>query len=120
MSVKEKCDAAKEYIKTNFTYKLGYCQGVLIYEDKMCDFVHKDGSDAAVSAYKGNLADCTTASEFMGDFAKDANTKVQYGSTYTGKFYDYITAASSDGGHTFTRILINNEWVIYDANPPHV
>ncbi len=28
MSVKEKCDAAKEYNKTNFTYKLGYCQGV--------------------------------------------------------------------------------------------
>ena len=100
MSLKEKMDAAKDYIQSHF--------------------VHKDGSDAAVSAYKGNLADCITASEFMGDFAKDANTKVQYGSTYTGKFYDYITAASSDGGHTFTRILINNEWVIYDANPPHV
>ena len=51
--------------------------------------------------------------------AKDANAKVQYGSTYTGKFYDYLVSASSDGGHTFTRILINNEWVIYDANPPH-
>ena len=100
MSLKEKMDAAKDYIQSHF--------------------VHKDGSDAAVSAYKGNLADCITASEFMGDFAKDVNAKVQYGSTYTGKFYDYITSASSDGGHTFTRILINNEWVIYDANPPHV
>jgi Listeria-Bacteroides repeat domain (List_Bact_rpt) len=99
MSLKEKMDAAKDYIQSHF--------------------VHKDGSDAAVSAYKGNLADCITASEFMGDFAKDTNAKVQYGSTYTGKFYDYITSASSDGGHTFTRILINNEWVIYDANPPH-
>ena len=99
MSLKEKMDAAKDYIQSHF--------------------VHKDGSDAAVSAYKGNLADCITASEFMGDFAKDANTKVQYGSTYTGKFYDYLVSASSDGGHTFTRILINNEWVIYDANPPH-
>ena len=99
MSLKEKMDAVKDYIQSHF--------------------VHKDGSDAAVSAYKGNLADCITASEFMGDFAKDANAKVQYGSTYTGKFYDYITSASSDGGHTFTRILINNEWVIYDANPPH-
>ena len=100
MSLKEKMDAAKDYIQSHF--------------------VHKDGSDAAVSAYKGNLADCITASEFMGAFAKDVNAKVQYGSTYTGKFYDYITSASSDGGHTFTRILINNEWVIYDANPPHV
>ena len=100
MSLKEKMDAAKDYIQSHF--------------------VHKDGSDAAVSAYKGNLADCITASEFMGDFAKDVNAKVQYGSTYTGKFYDYIISASSDGGHTFTRILINNEWVIYDANPPHV
>ena len=99
MSLKEKMDAAKDYIQSHF--------------------VHKDGSDAAVSAYKGNLADCITASEFMGDFAKDANTKVQYGSTYTGKFYDYLVSASSDGGHTFTRILINNEWIIYDANPPH-
>jgi len=99
MSLKEKMDAVKDYIQSHF--------------------VHKDGSDAAVSAYKGNLADCITASEFMGDFAKDANAKVQYGSTYTGKFYDYITSASSDGGHTFTRILINNEWIIYDANPPH-
>ena len=99
MSLKEKMDAAKDYIQSHF--------------------VHKDGSDAAVSAYKGNLADCITASEFMGDFAKDANTKVQYGSTYTGKFYDYLVSASSDGGHTFTRILLNNEWVIYDANPPH-
>ena len=99
MSLKEKMDAAKDYIQSHF--------------------VHKDGSDAAVSAYKGNLADCITASEFMGDFAKDANAKVQYGSTYTGKFYDYLVSASSDGGHTFTRILINNEWIIYDANPPH-
>ena len=99
MSLKEKMDAAKDYIQSHF--------------------VHKDGSDAAVSAYKGNLADCITASEFMGDFAKDVNAKVQYGSTYTGKFYDYLVSASSDGGHTFTRILINNEWVIYDANPPH-
>ena len=66
MSLKEKMDAAKDYIQSHF--------------------VHKDGSDAAVSAYKGNLADCITASEFMGDFAKDANAKVQYGSTYTGKF----------------------------------
>ena len=78
MSLKEKMDAAKDYIQSHF--------------------VHKDGSDAAVSAYKGNLADCITASEFMGDFAKDVNAKVQYGSTYTGKFYDYITSASSDGG----------------------
>ena len=39
MSIKEKCDAAKSYIKTQFTYKSGYGQAVLIYNDKMCDCI---------------------------------------------------------------------------------
>ena len=97
MSVKEKCDAAKEYIKTNFTYKLGYCQGVLIYEDKMCD--------------------CIGASDLMGGFAKDANAQIKYCSNHGTQPHDYLADATSEGGHTFTMILIDGKWVPYDAQP---
>ena len=100
MSVKEKCDAAKEYIKTNFTYKLGYCQGVLIYEDKMCD--------------------CIGASNIMGDFAKDINCTVGYVNMGTDTVYTYLSDAVSAGGnHIFTVIQMNGAWESYDAQPQH-
>ncbi|RHG12623.1 hypothetical protein DW272_18305, partial [Blautia obeum] len=99
ISSKGKMDAAKNYIQTHFT--------------------HKDGAPAAWYAYTGTVADCITASEFMGGFAADAGLKIQYGSTLSGQYYDYLVNASSAGGHTFTRIFINNSWEIYDANPPH-
>ena len=100
MSVKEKCDAAKEYIKTNFTYKLGYCQGVLIYEDKMCD--------------------CIGASNIMGDFAKDINCTVGYVNMGTDTVYTYLSDAVSAGGnHIFTVIQMNGTWESYDAQPQH-
>ena len=100
MSVKEKCDAAKEYIKTNFTYKLGYCQGVLIYEDKMCD--------------------CIGASNIMGDFAKDINCTVGYVNMGTDTVYTYLSDAVSAGGnHIFTVIQMNRTWESYDAQPQH-
>ena len=97
MSVSQKLDAAKGYIKANFAYKLG--------------------SDAAVYAYKGNVADCITASEFMGDFAKDIGCTVRYYNQNTGKHYEYIVEAySASGGHIFCHILLNDQWVIYDAS----
>ena len=99
MSLKNKMDAAKNYIQTHY--------------------IHKDGACPAMNIYKGQYADCIAASGFMGDFAKDAGTVSQYGSTLTGQYYEYLVAASSAGGHTFNRILIDGEWVIYDANPPH-
>ena len=100
MSVKEKCDAAKEYIKTNFTYKLGYGQGVLIYEDKMCD--------------------CIGASNIMGDFAKDINCTVGYVNMGTDTVYTYLSDAVSAGGnHIFTVIQMNGTWESYDAQPQH-
>ena len=68
MSLKDKLDAACNYIKTEFSYKLGYCQAVLIYSDKMCD--------------------CFGSTEIFGDFAKDAGAQVKYASTYTGQMYD--------------------------------
>ena len=97
MSVKEKCDAAQGYIKTQFTYKSGYGQAVLIYNDKMCD--------------------CIGASDLMGGFAKDANAQIKYCSNRGTQPHDYLADATSEGGHTFTMILIDGEWVSYDAQP---
>ena len=100
MTVKEKLDAAQNYIKTNFTYKLGYCQGVLIYNDKMCD--------------------CIGASNIMGDFAKDLGCVVGYVNMSTDTVYDYLSdAVGASGGHIFTVVKLNGQWVSYDAQPPH-
>ena len=98
MSLKDKLDAACNYIKTEFSYKLGYCQAVLIYSDKMCD--------------------CFGSTEIFGDFAKDAGAQVKYASTYTGQMYDYLADAVSNAGHLFNKVLLNGQWVNYDAQPP--
>ena len=97
MSLKDKLDAACNYIKTEFSYKLGYCQAVLIYSDKMCD--------------------CFGSTEIFGDFAKDAGAQVKYASTYTGQMYDYLADAVSNAGHLFNKVLLNGQWVNYDACP---
>ena len=97
MSNKEKADAVKDYIKSNFTYRSGYGDAVLIYMDKMCD--------------------CIGSSDIFGDFMKDLKIPVKYGSTTTGKSYDYIAYAITDGGHTFNYAYVNDSWVIYDAQP---
>ena len=100
MSVKEKCDAAQNYIKTNFKYKAGYSQGYMIYEDKMCD--------------------CIGASNIMGDFAKDINCTVGYVNMRADMVYDYLSDAVAAGGsHIFTVIKLNGDWVSYDAQPQH-
>ena len=100
MSVTQKLDAAKDYIKANFEYS------------------NKSGS--AVYAYKDKLADCITASELMGDFAKDLGLKVGYYNVRTGKIYDYLVESYSvSDGHICNMILLNGKWVEYDAQPPH-
>ena len=99
MSVTQKLDAAEHYIKTNFKYGNG---GLAVY------------------AYKKKLADCITASEIMGDFAKDLGVKVGYKNVYTGKIYDYLVdAVSASDGHIHNVVMINGQWVKYDAQPPH-
>ena len=97
MSNKEKAEAVRDYIKTNFSYRLGYGEAVLIYMDKMCD--------------------CIGSSDIFGDFMEDLRIPVKYASTTTGKSYDYIAYAVADGGHTFNYAYVNNSWVIYDAQP---
>ena len=98
MALKDKLDAAQNYIKTHFKYK--------------------NGAPQYVYAYAEGIADCFTASHFFGDFAKDAGAQVKYVSTHTGNMYDYIADAVSDGGHVFNRVLLNGQWVNYDAQPP--
>ena len=98
MALKDKLDAAQNYIKTHFKYK--------------------NGAPQYVYAYAEGIADCFTASDFFGDFAKDAGAQVKYVSTHTGNMYDYIADAVSDGGHVFNRVLLNGQWVNYDAQPP--
>ena len=99
MSVTQKLDAAEHYIKTNFKYGNG---GLAVY------------------AYNKKLADCITASEIMGDFAKDLGVKVGYKNVYTGKIYDYLVeAVSASDGHIHNVVMINGQWVKYDAQPPH-
>ena len=98
MELKNKLDAAQNYIKTHFKYK--------------------NGAPQYVYAYAEGIADCFTASHFFGDFAKDAGAQVKYVSSHTGNMYDYIAYAVSDGGHVFNRVLLNGQWVNYDAQPP--
>lgn len=98
MSLVDKLNAAQNYIKTHFKYK--------------------NGAPEYIYAYSEGIADCITASDFFGDFAKDAGAQVKYVSTHTGKMSDYISDAVSDGGHVFNRVLLNGQWVNYDAQPP--
>ena len=98
MALKDKLDAAQNYIKTHFKYK--------------------NGAPEYIYAYSEGIADCFTASDFFGDFAKDAGAQVKYVSSHTGNMYDYIAHAVSDGGHVFNRVLLDGQWVNYDAQPP--
>ena len=98
MALKDKLDAAQNYIKTHFKYK--------------------NGAPEYIYAYLEGIADCFTASDFFGDFAKDAGVQVKYVSSHTGNMYDYIAHAVSDGGHVFNRVLLDGQWVNYDAQPP--
>jgi len=98
MTLKDKLDAAQNYIKTHFKYK--------------------NGAPEYIYAYSEGIADCFTASDFFGDFAKDAGAQVKYVSSHTGNMYDYIAHAVSDGGHVFNRVLLDGQWVNYDAQPP--
>ena len=96
MSLKDKMDTARDFIKTNYDYK--------------------NGSGAAVYVYNDKTLDCHSATEIMGDFAKDAGANVKYSNTTTGLYYDYF-ANSKAGRHTFNVIFIDGAWAPYDASP---
>ena len=99
MSVKEKCDAAKNYIKTNFVYSTKTAAAVYAY-----------------NTCKG--IDCFTATEFMGDFAKDAGAQMKYANNGSSQMFDYFADAKVAGGnHTFNMIFIDGQWIPCDACP---
>ena len=99
MSVKEKCDSAKNYIKTNFVYSTKTAAAVYAY-----------------NTCKG--IDCFTATEFMGDFAKDAGAQMKYANNGSSQMFDYFADAKVAGGnHTFNMIFIDGQWIPYDACP---
>ena len=98
MSVKEKCDAAQTYLKTNYGYK--------------------NGSGAAVYVYMDSTLDCHSATEIFGDFAKDAGAQMKYANNGSGQMFDYLSDAKVAGGnHTFNMIFIDGQWIPYDACP---
>lgn len=98
MSVKEKLDAVQNYIKYKFVYG------------------SEDGGSNKYWAYQMMKCDCWGATEMMGDFAADLGCKVKYCNGY-GEYDDFSTAIGTAGGHQWNKILIDGEWIIYDATP---
>lgn len=98
MSVTQKLDAARDYIKSNFEYTY-------------------DNGSSAVYAYKYKKVDCVGASEIFGDMAKDLKLQVGYVRASTGEIYDNLSSAI--GGHVYNAVMLNGQWVFYDAQPPH-
>lgn len=100
MSTVEKLDAAKNYIRTNFTYGSG---------------------NTRIYSYITMTADCIDASDMFGDMAKDLGLEVRYCNAYTGLSYKYLIAAySAADGHIYNQVYVNGSWVTYDAQPPAI
>ena len=97
MSVTQKLDAAKSYLKTNYRY---------------------GSSGVKYIAYKTKSLDCISASDIFGDMAKDLGLQVKYYNERIGKAYDYIVESYSvSDGHIYNLIMVNGKWVKYDASP---
>ncbi len=97
MTSKDKMKTAESYIKTHYGYKNGSSDAIKVYLDKSID--------------------CHAATEMIGDFAKDINLQVKYINAVTGNTYDYIAKATSEGGHTYNLIYVDNNWEKFDATP---
>lgn len=51
--------------------------------------------------------------------AKDLGLEVRYVDYATGTLYqDQVDAASNSNGHMLNAVLIDGEWVYFDAQPP--
>ena len=97
MSVTQKLDAAKSYLKTNYRY---------------------GSSGVKYIAYKTKSLDCISASDIFGDMAKGLGLQVKYYNERTGKSFDYIVDAySTSDGHIYNLVMVNGKWVKYDASP---
>lgn len=78
---------------------------------------YENGSSDAVKVYLDKTIDCHAATEMMGDFMKDINLQVKYVNAVTGNIYDYKVKATSEGGHTYNLIFVDNNWEKFDATP---
>ena len=93
----------KAYIQTEFGYKQGYSDKILIFKDKKCD--------------------CWGATDLFCDMAAALGYKVGY--VAEGVVYDTFSDAISDHGstaassHIWSAIYTNGKWVYYDAQPQH-
>ena len=99
MSVVNKLDAAKNFIQSHYGYQ--------------------NGAGAIINVYNGAILDCYGATELMSDFAKDIGLSIKYVNAVSGHIFDYSGYAFSEGGHVYPKILINGNWVNYDATPTH-
>lgn len=100
MSIKEKLDALHHYINTEFTFSIAE-------------------SAEKYYSYQTKKIDCVGASDLFGDMAKDLGVEVRYVDYRTGTMYEYLTpAVSNSTGHTCNAVWLNNQWVLYDAQPP--
>ena len=99
MSVVNKLDAAKNFIQSHYGYQ--------------------NGAGAIINVYNGTVLDCYGATELMSDFAKDIGLSIKYVNAVSGHIFDYPVDAFSEGGHVYPKILINGNWVNYDATPTH-
>ena len=99
MSVVNKLDAAKDFIQSHYGYQ--------------------NGASEIMNFYNDTVLDCYGATDLMSDFAKDIGLSIKYVNAVSGHIFDYPGYAFSEGGHVYPRILINGNWVNYDATPTH-
>ena len=65
-----------------------------------------------------NYMDCIGAADLFGDMAKDTGVSVRYVNN-NGEMFEYPSDAFSNSyGHAYNAVLLNNQWVKYDATPP--
>lgn len=99
MSVTDKLSALCKYIQTNWTYGPG------------CSYYYAPGQ---------STLDCVGATDLFGNMAKDLGVRVGYVDYNTGTIYDYMVYANSySSGHVYNAVYLNEQWVGYDAQPPH-
>ena len=99
MSIVDKLDAAKGFIQSHYGYQ--------------------NGASEIMNFYNDTVLDCYGATDLMSDFAKDIGLSIKYVNAVSGHVFDYPVDAFSEGGHVYPRILINGNWVNYDATPTH-
>ena len=99
MSVVNKLDAAKDFIQSHYGYQ--------------------NGASEIMNFYNDTVLDCYGATDLMSDFAKDIGLSIKYVNAVSGHIFDYPVDAFSEGGHVYPKILINGNWVNYDATPTH-